>query len=501
MNYSRHQRAIFKEVLTSSNNILVKATAGSGKTTTLVEISKLLPSELNSIFVAFNRSIVEELGKRLPPKFKVSTLHSLGNNMLFRTYGSAVKVNEKKSYRLAGKLFANSDLPPTTIAKSKYDLANAWNMVRVTLTDIRDTDAIEALFLKYELPVSVHEFLAFHSIVDLYNNRQNLPSGSKYEIDFTDMVYLPVTLAHVITTTYDLVMIDECQDLNLCQHALLDRITSQRIISVGDPYQAIYGFSGADSNSFSKFTERNNTTCLPLSVSYRCAKRIVEEAQKYSPEITTNSSSPEGVVDWKGLDCAEAGDFVLCRNNDPLIEAYFDLIDQGKKAYIIGDELVGQYLKIVRPFKNRLLSSFFFHLDNLLESIKEQLFKKGVRVPSNTEVYQKQESINKALKILAARVSTVSQLIDRIQDIFHPQKNSIILSSIHKSKGLEADRVFLLRWDLIPSKFAKTRESLIQEKNLQFVAITRAKRALYFVPYEEQITSEKDSIDLMAVEM
>ena len=56
-----------------------------------------------------------------------------------------------------------------------------------------------------------------------------------------------------------------------------------------------------------------------------------------------------------------------------------------------------------------------------------------------------------------------------------------MLCTIHKSKGLEADVVYILNEYLIPSKFAKSPEQIKQEQNLKYVARTRAKEELYFL--------------------
>lgn len=55
----------------------------------------------------------------------------------------------------------------------------------------------------------------------------------------------------------------------------------------------------------------------------------------------------------------------------------------------------------------------------------------------------------------------------------------VILSSVHKAKGMEWDRVFLLgRRGFMPAKFAKLNWQKVQEDNLIYVAVTRAKREL-----------------------
>jgi len=68
-----------------------------------------------------------------------------------------------------------------------------------------------------------------------------------------------------------------------------------------------------------------------------------------------------------------------------------------------------------------------------------------------------------------------------IGGIFSDDTRGIVLSTIHKSKGLENDRVFFLLPELLPSRFATMDWQLEQEENLRYVAITRAKKELVYV--------------------
>jgi len=103
-------------------------------------------------------------------------------------------------------------------------------------------------------------------------------------IDFDDMLYLPLRSK----CTFDkknYVFVDEAQDTNGVQRALLRRMLAPpphgRLIAVGDPSQAIYGFRGADANAMSALREEFSAVVMPLSVSYRCSRAVVAEAQKY----------------------------------------------------------------------------------------------------------------------------------------------------------------------------------------------------------------------------
>lgn len=80
------------------------------------------------------------------------------------------------------------------------------------------------------------------------------------------------------------------------------------------------------------------------------------------------------------------------------------------------------------------------------------------------------------------KYDTVDKIISLFKRIFSDRDfDGITLSTIHKSKGLEAKNIFFVNQSLIPSEFARTEEQLIQEKNLRYVAITRAEEKLTYL--------------------
>ena len=66
MEPSKYQKAIYKWIQKNKGNVIIQAVAGSGKTTTIIEASKLLPTDKSCIFLAFNKAIANELKTRLP---------------------------------------------------------------------------------------------------------------------------------------------------------------------------------------------------------------------------------------------------------------------------------------------------------------------------------------------------------------------------------------------------------------------------------------------------
>jgi superfamily I DNA/RNA helicase len=82
---------------------------------------------------------------------------------------------------------------------------------------------------------------------------------------------------------------------------------------------------------------------------------------------------------------------------------------------------------------------------------------------------------------LASQCETISDLNVRIAEVFNDERQGVTFSSIHKAKGLEAERVFILLPEIIPHKMSRQSWQLEQEYNLKYVAITRAKSELFFV--------------------
>ena len=105
------------------------------------------------------------------------------------------------------------------------------------------------------------------------------------------------------------------------------------------------------------------------------------------------------------------------------------------------------------------------------------------------------------LQVLSEGVSFTKDLKENIRQIFREQGEGICLSTIHKSKGLENDNVFILCPELIPNRFAVQEWQLKQEDNLLYVAITRAKKKLIFLSDYEEVIENLESNDPEALKL
>lgn len=479
--WSELQKNIFDTYENSRSNIFVKATAGGSKTTVMVECAKRTSPMRRSLFMAFNKSIAEELKTKVPEYFETATFHSKGFKILLKNFSFRPKISENKAFVIGKKILKIDDVPIAQQQKYLFDLQDIWNQIRVNLFDNYE-NSIPMICLEKEIEFRERMIQDIQDIEkEWMKNAKKISSGSEFILDFTDMLYLAYKLVDPISLPkYDVLFLDEGQDLNVLQREFSLRLLKPRgrFMIVGDFSQAIYAFQGASVDNFSYFQQLPNTVTLPLSITYRCAKNIVIEAQKVFPnDIQASPTAIDGIVREGKLLEAESGDFVLCRNNIPLVEAFLKFLEARKKATIKGKDLGEALQSLLDKITN------ITELDDLLDEKLKKLMEKGISrtMAINNPSYIALEEKCKILHILYNRfLGSVEELKSTVNEIFVEDVEGIVLCTCHKSKGLEADRVFFLNPDLIPSEHAKTEKQLYAEHCLKFVAITRARKELVY---------------------
>lgn len=286
-----------------------------------------------------------------------------------------------------------------------------------------------------------------------------------------------------------------CQDLNRCQIRIVEKILKKdkmsgkiigRLISVGDFFQGIYGFNGSDEKSFQWFEKFKNTKTLPLSTSFRCSKAVIRKAQEIVPDIKALDDAPEGVVrDGNAINEARNGDFIICRTTMPLVQIFFEFLKQNKKAIIKGSDIGIHLIELIGEIKT--IEKLITFWENELKSFRNELKNDGILNPNDHTGYNILEDKVLTLLFLARISENIPDLKNKISLIFTDNIEGICLSTVHKVKGLEANRVFIIRPDLLPMDVRKPWQ-VIQEKNLEYVAYTRAKIELIF---DREWTDEK----------
>lgn len=482
---SKYQVAIYDFIQKGHGNAVINAVAGSGKSTTLVNALKLIPSDQSVLFLAFNKSIVEELKIKVGnmPNVTIRTLHSLGASALMKQLHTDTDRDKYKVWVNTGVKFGNIaptlELEPEEIDEYKSNIRKLIDLMRVNLCE-SVADGAE---------------LAWKHGLNLYDNEPEIAwkaiqwgKGDVTTIDFTDMIYLP-NIMRIRMPRYDWVLIDECQDLNAAQRGMFLKCIKDggRFIAVGDPQQAIYGFAGADVLSFNLLKSLPNTVELPLSVCYRCDAEIIKKAQTIVPQIEARDGAPEGVINDKAkMAEIQDGDMILCRNTAPLTNLCMKYIASGVKAYIKGKDIGTNLINMLEKTRRTNIREALNVLNKELEKIASKVAQKErcdlaeARKSSTYEVYF--DKIQ-AIEVLSEGLTQTRQLVSRIEEIFSDEsRKGIVLSTIHKAKGLEADRVFIACPDKLYNKRAMQIAWMAeQERNLVYVAYTRAKHYLGFI--------------------
>lgn len=470
---STYQLDVFDFITNGKGNAVVEAVAGSGKTTTIVKALELTPKGQSVLFCAFNKHIQRELASRAPSHVKVSTIHSIGFNALKEALPHKPQVDDGKLWGIIKEV-----LPLYEDYPLHAPLAKLVGLCKRTLVNPNNPLDIEEVAEHHDIELNgdAERLIALVPVV-MGMCRERLTV-----IDFDDMIWLPIEL-NITFRTFTWVFVDECQDLSPAQLEIVKRSVAKvgRVIAVGDRRQSIYGFVGADTNAVPRMIEELNATVLPLSITYRCPISVVNKAKTIVPQIEAASWAEEGEVDEASYDAMmrelEDGDLILCRVNAPLVKACYSLIRRGEKAIIRGRD-IGQGLI---NFIDRLKPTDIYDLMTKVRDYKYEQTKKLEAAGKEAQIESLHDRCDTLVE-LCDGMANLTELRAHISNIFDDvTKDGIILSSIHRAKGDEAEVVWLLRPELLPHPLATKDWQQEQERNLEYVAYTRSKDTLIFV--------------------
>jgi len=387
MQPSIHQQAVFDFVRDGVGSAVIEAVAGSGKTTTILRAMDLLPDGASVAFVAFNRSIANELQDRTPDGVECMTMNGLGHRALMRRLGGRVKLDANKNRNLA-----QDHIPHEHHAQAIGPVCKLVSLAKA------------------------------HGLV---------PKG----------------------------VAGEC---------------------LGEATHSAMAELGADSSSLANIAERFGAVRMPLSITYRCPRAIVELAKPYAPEIECADSAPEGVVrqEQRGNFEFRPDDLVLCRKNAPLLGLAYELISNGVRCEVMGRDIGKGLAVLVRRMCSQKRTTVGAVLTRLREWTGTE-YDKAVDKGQDTRA-ESIEDRSACIEMLADGIADdapIATLLERIESVFNA-RGGVTLSSVHRAKGLEADRVVILEPELMPSPMARQEWQKEQEHNLMYVAYTRAKHEL-----------------------
>lgn len=485
MSWSEFQTAIFSAVLSilaSGRDLVILARAGTGKTSTMVEAVIRFcrkHAQARVLTCAFNVKNARELDDRLRAagldwkQAKAQTLNSVGLATVKKAWGKGIQVEPRKGKVIARDLareYDDQNVAPIPGLAGK--IAKLATMAKITLTDPANVAAMTNLCWDYAIAEDQDEVAP---LCRLAKSAMDRSREDRMVVDFDDQLWFP----HVFKLQpwkHDLVIVDEAQDMNPSQLELARNSVKRggRLIAIGDDRQAIYGWRGADSNFMGRMVEDLGAVTLPLPRTYRCATNIVAEAQALVPDYEAAEGNPEGLVDYvtegKMLSRAQPGDFIISRLNAPLLSICLSFLKDGIPAVVQGRDVMGQLIALIERSECETTEDLLRWIDGY-ESIERA---KLVAADADEAVIEALSDRCACIRALAPERTLCRDLCAYLDSLFSDKDDSrvITLSSAHRSKGLERDRVWLL---------IDTFRSGGQEDNCRYVAITRAKSELYYV--------------------
>ena len=514
--WSKQQEAIFDWFAKGTGSLTVRARAGTAKTTSLLEGIDRAP-EARILCCAFNKKIADELQARIHnPRAEAKTMHSLGFGLIMRNW-SGVQVDKKGERPFALAQRATDGRAADQIvalvgrlcemAKQVVPFAKTWNELIAVAREYdlepeadwdddlepcgcrcpdaaQDQSCTKCGHEGYQGVVCGEQVQKYTTskICQWAHKAMELSKEKTAVITFTDMLWLPLVHGWV-QAKYDLVVIDELQDLNAAQVELACRSCRPggRLVGLGDDRQGIYAGRGAVADVLDVVKDRWKAHELPLTITWRCPKAVVAMAKRIVPDYEAAPQAPEGqVIDLpldKALELTVPGDFVVSRLNAPLVRVCLSILRRGVRANIEGRDVGAGLVALVRKLKGRSMVDF-------LQKLQKWEERETNRARASKNERKEAEVHDKAmtLEFLAEGLSGVSELEARICSLFtdddHGRAGRVTCSSVHRIKGLEADRVFVLRDTMYPGKKGHAK---IEEQNIDYVAITRAKKVLYQV--------------------
>ena len=541
------------------SNMLVNALAGSGKSTTACMLSE--HSKTSDLYIAFNASVVEEFKKKIKnPKTKVMTMHSLAYSIMLynveqeskdsgekpKGFGSqrskrTVSLDNFKPHKILDEEITKRYGKYIEFAKRvflKDNYVNLYNLCRLTLTDMSSNKDVSrliddhVLFLYYgDEGYSAPDISEITSTLKILDTKSRQQFETQGVIDFTDMLWITFNKLKYDNwevpywALYTNIYCDEVQDFSNIQLNFLKFIkrTKGRYVFIGDFHQAIYNFAGANAQAFNQIPKMfAPVETFDLPICYRCAKSHLSRVNReYGIPILPCDDAPMGFVKTidknKISEYAKAGDMVISRKNKWIAEVVLDLARNGTPIFIEDKEMVEAIKRQILSSKCTSVGTLEKFLQKVISNYNKKLFEivsKNAREGGHEEEHleavaeanSKIDNTSFLLEILEGylenhassdSVSKFSNFIDKLLNTT-PSPNCVRLCSIHKAKGLEATNVFVLNEAKINYDFRNSKEQNIQEKNLSYIATTRAKEGLYLVKEPSKTTTTRNTDYLLS---
>jgi len=454
------QSACIEAVLTTQDNLMIRALAGTGKSATLRMADDACPIG-PALYLVFNTRNAKEATKKFRPSTTVQTFNSCGHRTWMTTCARTVALNQRKTSDIFRQLLENA---------GRTDAEEAWEVWDCVKDGVKKAKAVGYIPATHQRAV---KRLASWDDLKAKMDEQPGPLAKEYidaimlesirqaylgSIDFDDQCYMPALVGGIFPR-FPRIMVDEYQDLSPVQHHMISRLCryGARQIGVGDEAQAIYAFRGAYDNGMADAIEKFQMKVLPLSVSFRCPSAIVENVLWRVPEFRAHKTG--GSVNYGGEPRDDAT--VICRNNAPLLSMAMRLLCEGQSVDVAGvdmaERLVGQMKKLGPEEMTR---------GEALREIDDWLLRK-IEVGSKSA-----PDMADCMRVFVRKSPSLGAAIAYANHMF-AQAGKVSFLTGHKSKGLEFQDVYHLEPTLCTDRG--------QDQNVHYVIDTRSLDSLTYI--------------------
>lgn len=464
------QLEVVRQTKETSDNLIIHALAGAAKTSTLVLIAKAQPT-IPTLCLAFNKKIQLEMRERLPGNCEALTLNSLGHRTWANAISNRIVIQSDKTYRILSGLIEQLGSDDKTAAYERMadtiraiDFGKSCGYVPtghfpLAKGLIDDDELFEALS---EEPTPLIEALIREATI--VSHRESLLGV----LDYNDQILMPTCFHGTFPAQYKLILVDEAQDLSALNHAMLRKLARKsRVIAVGDENQSIYGFRGAHQDSMNLLRKSFSMTPLTLSITFRCPQAVVKEARWRTPAMQWPDTAAEGSVTraerWSASTLPSDA-VILARNNSTVFSGAIALLRNGTYPEIVGNDIGKALIKIMKK-----LGPLSTPAEDALILVDEWVMRKS----SISRELDKVHDQASCMKLFLGEGPTLGDAIAYAEHIM-AVSGTIKLMTIHKAKGLEWNNVYILDRQTINLE-------RVQEKNLLYVAQTRAKQSLTYI--------------------
>jgi AAA domain/UvrD-like helicase C-terminal domain len=470
------KRSIFQQAIVDEasfgENLAIIARAGAGKSTILKDLS-FSAKNTNNLLVAFNKHNAVELAGKFRGACRTS--HSLGMSTL-APLGVAFK--EGKSSFIAREL----GIP----RKRTLDFEDFWNVYR--LTDSSPLNSVHEAIIQDFCESDISEFYERAEEIEALALKMFFEQDY---IDFADMLWCPTKLPSLPKLPFDTISLDEGQDLAPITLTLINKLRkeSAQMFWVGDNYQNLFSTLNCTlSNNANEAKKLWGCKEMSLPITYRCPEAIVEEAQKYVPDIISFRQGGHVTKESFLPDEIPKGALILGAKYEFIMPEFIERRLAGERCVLRGHNFIEESLKEAKKCQRSPLyaSSSVCKLaagsfSSLVTAACEAIGEKASRVPftlAGQARKQRFANMQNVLELLSERFSSFDEASKFAGAITKETKPDYEFSSIHRAKGSESEDVYFLE----ASRYEDAAlDGDLDSLRLAYVATTRSQEKLTLV--------------------